>query len=48
MLPFAADWRWGVATPTSLWYPKAHLFRQSEPGDWAGVLERVVGDIVNG
>jgi tetratricopeptide (TPR) repeat protein len=42
MLPFAADWRWGIDTLTSPWYPKARLFRQSEPGAWVGVLEQVV------
>jgi tetratricopeptide (TPR) repeat protein len=45
MLPFAADWRWGIDTPTSPWYPKAQLFRQSAPGAWAGVIERVASDV---
>lgn len=33
-----ADWRWlesGAATP---WYPTLRLFRQHEPGGWAGVF----------
>ena len=31
------DWRWyhGKTTP---WYPSARLFRQTSPGDWAGVI----------
>jgi tetratricopeptide (TPR) repeat protein len=45
MLPFAADWRWGIDTPTSQWYPKAQLFRQSAPEAWAGVIERVANDV---
>lgn len=45
MLPFVADWRWGIDTPSSAWYPKAHLVRQSRAGDWDGVIQRVVTDI---
>jgi tetratricopeptide (TPR) repeat protein len=41
LLPFRADWRWMEARETSPWYPTARLFRQSSPGDWAGVVERV-------
>ncbi len=37
MLRNAPDWRWsqGDATP---WYPTARLFRQSEPGQWDGLV----------
>jgi hypothetical protein len=27
---------------TTPWYPTARLFRQRTPGDWNGVLERVI------
>jgi len=30
------------ATP---WYPTARLFRQSIPGDWAGLVERVIEEL---
>ena len=30
MLPFAADWRWGIDTASTPWYPKARLFRQPQ------------------
>ncbi len=33
LLPFAADWRWGLADTTP-WYPKTRLFRQQTSGDW--------------
>ncbi len=41
LLPFAADWRWFDGRGDSPWYPGARLFRQTRPGDWDGVVERV-------
>lgn len=42
MLPFAPhDWRWLLDREDSPWYPTARLFRQSSPGDWRGVVQRV-------
>ncbi len=41
MLPFAPDWRWLAGRSGSPWYGSARLFRQTRPGDWAGVIERV-------
>lgn len=29
------DWRWGMDSADSPWYPSAKLFRQTEAGDWA-------------
>jgi tetratricopeptide (TPR) repeat protein len=45
LLPHLADWRWMHQIETTPWYPTARLFRQSEPGDWAGVLDRVIGEL---
>jgi len=45
MLPFAADWRWGIDTASTPWYPKARLFRQPKPGAWDDVVQRVAGEI---
>ena len=42
MLPFAADWRWGVEARRTAWYPGARLVRQQTAGDWAGVVAQVV------
>ena len=41
LLPFAPDWRWMMNREDSPWYPTARLFRQTERGDWAGVMDRV-------
>jgi hypothetical protein len=41
LLSDAADWRWGLTGETTPWYPTMSLFRQSEPGDWSGVIQRV-------
>jgi tetratricopeptide (TPR) repeat protein len=41
LLPSLSDWRWMQETETTPWYPTARLFRQTAPGDWAGVLQRV-------
>ena len=36
-----ACWRWGSERDDSPWYPTMRLFRQTAPGDWAGVMHRV-------
>lgn len=41
LLPFAADWRWGVEGATTIWYPTMRLFRQKRFGVWETVFEEV-------
>ncbi len=41
LLMFAPDWRWGLEGDSTPWYPSMRLWRQSTPGDWAEVIERV-------
>lgn len=41
LLPYVPEWRWLLEREDSPWYPTMRLFRQSSPGDWAGVVERV-------
>lgn len=41
LLPFVSDWRWLLDREDTPWYPSMRLFRQSSPGDWAGVVSAV-------
>jgi hypothetical protein len=41
LLSYVPDWRWMLEGETTPWYPTMRLFRQAQPGDWAGVMERV-------
>ena len=45
LLPFAPDWRWMLDRTDSPWHSSARLFRQSEPGDWRPVLNRVAQEV---
>ncbi len=45
LLPHLADWRWMEQLEATPWYPTARLFRQSTPGGWAGLIERVVAEL---
>jgi tetratricopeptide (TPR) repeat protein len=39
---FGSEWRWGLQRDTTPWYPTLRLFRQESPGDWSGVVGRLV------
>jgi hypothetical protein len=36
------DWRWLIGRTESPWYPGMRLFHQTQPGDWAGLIEEVI------
>ncbi|BAN23291.1 TPR repeat-containing protein [Caballeronia insecticola] len=38
---FDGCWRWLLDRDDAPWYPSARLFRQTRPGDWTGVIDRV-------
>lgn len=39
LLPFSPDWRWGLQTAATPWYPTATLLRQPRRGDWQSVVQ---------
>lgn len=41
MVPFVPDWRWLLNRDDCPWYPSLRIFRQSQRGDWEGVIEEV-------
>jgi hypothetical protein len=45
LLKKVPDWRWGLDGDTTFWYPSMRLFRQSEPGNWNEVMERVAEEL---
>jgi hypothetical protein len=48
LLPFAADWRWGLERGDSRWYSTMRLFRQTRLDDWTEPIEQVreaLGDL---
>ena len=41
MLPYTANWRWGLSGNSSYWYDAVQLYRQSEVNDWYSVLAQI-------
>ena len=39
------DWRWFLGRDDSPWYPTMRLFRQTVPGQWPDVLERIAAEV---
>lgn len=42
LIPYVPDWRWGLESDRTHWYPTLRLFRQPKRGDWKGVFSAVV------
>jgi ADP-heptose:LPS heptosyltransferase len=41
-----SDWRWLDARTDSPWYPGVvRLFRQTSPGDWAGLIQTLQAEL---
>jgi tetratricopeptide (TPR) repeat protein/ADP-heptose:LPS heptosyltransferase len=45
LLCYTPDHRWLLDRDESPWYPTMQLFRQTRPGDWQGVFERVRSEL---
>jgi hypothetical protein len=45
LLHSASDWRWMLHREDSPWYPTMRLFRQPQPRDWTGLIERVAAEL---
>ena len=45
LLPFAADWRWGLNEARSTRYPSLRLFSQSVSGEWSTVVDHVAAAV---
>jgi hypothetical protein len=44
MIDYASHWCWGIAE-SQPWYDSVRLFRQSAPGAWAPVVERIAAEL---
>ncbi len=45
LLPAMPDWRWGQTGDTTPWYPTVRLYRQTGPGAWEPVIQRLLADL---
>ena len=41
LLQKVPEWRWGMNSDQTFWYPSMRLFRQTTHGDWEAVIQRV-------
>lgn len=46
LLAYDPDWRWGLHTDRTPWYPSARLYRQAVRDDWSVPLARVREDLM--
>ncbi len=45
MLPYDPDWRWGLHSGATPWYPRMRIYRQAQRRDWNDPLERMAQDL---
>ncbi len=42
LLQHVPDWRWGLVGENTFWYPSIRIFRQTKPGNWQDVIQKVL------
>lgn len=47
MIAKTPDWRWGLGSDRTVWYPSMRLFRQRRMGDWSHVIASVRSSLAN-
>ena len=45
LLDYAPDWRWGLDSVDTIWYPSMRIFRQQKVGNWNEVMNRVLKEL---
>ena len=45
LLKHIPEWRWGLHSDHTFWYPSVRIFRQHHAGDWGGLLEYVADEL---
>jgi len=45
ILPYSADWRWGVDKTSSPWYPSIKIYRQVNRGNWGKLVDDLNHDL---
>jgi hypothetical protein len=41
----AVEWRWGLESPVTPWYPSARLFRQQRVHEWEPVFAQMAAEL---
>ena len=41
LLSYIPEWRWGMYSNKTFWYPTVRLFRQKERNNWKEVIDQV-------
>lgn len=45
LIPTAPEFRWGLGTDTTPWYPKHKLYRRTRSDGWREVIDRIIADL---
>jgi hypothetical protein len=46
-LKYVPEWRWFLGRSDTPWYSNTRLFRQPEPGDWAGAFRAMEAELIS-